>query len=315
MRPDWHAVAGGLVGLVGFVRLQLHGRRDHPARSTDRLVAGHPRRASLVSGSHQRQGWSVSGERGWRRRRHGGHSKSNQRLPRQEGRVLARGNLPNDKWVGDKSQSDCSARCRPDEKLRIKCHGADGSIISASGSGGCGFTSVKGRFEKDSTHITVSDAAGFNVGDYVEILQDNDPAVCEGMYDYMVRAIGQTMKVVAKNGRTLTVNRPLYFSYNPKARGGVYKGEMYHLTMDVEGLLADLVKNEYLDEKSFFLKNFTALRSASQMVLAENTPPRSKKSSTTCQSTSPASSSSRSMRLSARFGKLGCRAGHQRRVR
>jgi hypothetical protein len=153
-------------------------------------------------------------------------------------------------------------------KTRIKCYGAGGSIISASGSGGGDFASVKEGFTKDSTRITVSDAAGFNVGDHVEILQDNDPAVCEGLQDYMLRAIGQTMEVVAKNGRTLTLNRPLYFSYNPQPLGGVNKWEMFGLTMDVEGLRADLVKKGYLDEKSFILKKFTALRSASQMALA-----------------------------------------------
>ncbi len=153
-------------------------------------------------------------------------------------------------------------------KTRIKGYGAGGSIISASGSGGGDFTPVQEGFTKDSTRITVSDAAGFNVGDYAEILQDNDPAVCEGLYDYMLRAIGQTVQVVAGNGRTLTLNRPLYFSYNPRALGGVNKWEMFGLTRDVEGLWADLVKNGYLDEKSFILKKFTALPSASQMALA-----------------------------------------------
>lgn len=98
------------------------------------------------------------------------------------------------------------------------------------------------------------------MGDYVEILQDNDPAVCEGLHDYMVRAIGQTLKVVAKDGRTLTVNRPLYFSYNPKARGWVNKWEMFDLTRDVLGLVADLARNGYLDQRGFILDKFVALR-------------------------------------------------------
>ena len=153
----------------------------------------------------------------------GGHSKSNRRLPRQEGRVPAKGTYRTTSGLEIKPKR-LSARRRPDE-TRIKCHGADGSIISASGSGGSGFTSVKGGFEKDSTHITVGDAAGFNVGDYVEILQDNDPAVCEGLYDYMVRAIGQTMKVVAKNGRTLTVNRPSISATIPRLAAASTRGK------------------------------------------------------------------------------------------
>jgi hypothetical protein len=132
-------------------------------------------------------------------------------------------------------------------RTRIKGDGGNGSIIMAGGSSGRDFTSVKGGFERDSTRITVSDAAGLNVGDYVEILEDNDPAVCERLYDYMLRAIGQTMQVVAKNGPTLTLNRPLYYSYNSKAFGGVNKWDMFPLTRDVEGLRADLVKNGYLD--------------------------------------------------------------------
>ena len=154
-------------------------------------------------------------------------------------------------------------------KTRIKGDGTSGSIIMAGGSGGRDFTSVRGGFEKDSTRVTVSDAAGLNVGDYVEILEDNDPAVCERLYDYMLRAIGQTMQVVARNGLTLTLNRPLYYSYNSKAFGGVNKWDMFPLTRDVQGLRDDLAKNGYLDEKSFILKKFVTLHSASEMALAD----------------------------------------------
>ena len=154
-------------------------------------------------------------------------------------------------------------------KTRLECAGAGGSIISISGSGGGAFAAVQQGYHKGSTRLILSDATAFRVGDYVEILQDNDPAVCEGLHDYMVRAIGQTLKVVAKDGRTLTVNRPLYFSYNPKARGWVNKWEMFDLTRDVLGLVADLARNGYLDQRGFILDKFVALRGPAEMVLAD----------------------------------------------
>jgi len=154
-------------------------------------------------------------------------------------------------------------------KTRIRGDGTSGSIIMAGGSSGRDFTSVKAGFEKDSTRVAVSDATGLNAGDYVEILQDNDPAVCERLHDYMLRAIGQTMKVAAKNGLALTLDRPLYYSYNSRVFGGVNKWDMFPLTRDVQGLRDDLAKNGYLDEKSFILAKFVALRSASEMALAD----------------------------------------------
>jgi hypothetical protein len=155
------------------------------------------------------------------------------------------------------------------KQTRLECVSTGGSILGIRGSGTGAWAPVRQGYQKDSTRLTLSDAAEFRVGDYVQILQDNDPAVCEGLHDYMVRAVGQTLQVVAKQGNTLTVNRPLYFSYNPKTRGWVDKWEMFHLTNDVLGLVADLARNGYLDQRGFIQDRFAALPGPADMVLAD----------------------------------------------
>ena len=85
---------------------------------------------------------------------------------------------------------------------------------------------VKG-FQKGSTKITVADAAKFNTGDYVEISQKNDPAVIEGNipspnFNYQ----GQLMRVIEKRERELTLDRTLYYSYNPAMQIRINKLEM-----------------------------------------------------------------------------------------
>ena len=72
---------------------------------------------------------------------------------------------------------------------------------------------------RGTTQITVADASSFSVGDFCQMTQDNDPALLDGdnLYNEYQRHI---FKITAKNGNTLTMDRPLrqYFvpSYNPR---------------------------------------------------------------------------------------------------
>jgi hypothetical protein len=88
-----------------------------------------------------------------------------------------------------------------------------GSILKFSNSGGSS-VSVTGGYARGSRTITVRDAASFKANDTVMISQENDPAVVVVM-DYMKRTMAQIFKIDSISGNTLTVNRPLYFSYNP----------------------------------------------------------------------------------------------------
>ena len=76
---------------------------------------------------------------------------------------------------------------------------------------------ITSGFTKNSQQITVQDASSFNVGDFVEIQQDNDPDI---MYtqdqwnkSWAQGAVGQILVVEAMNGNNLTLNNGLYIDY------------------------------------------------------------------------------------------------------
>jgi len=78
-------------------------------------------------------------------------------------------------------------------------------------------------YTRGSTSITVDDASKFKVGELLLIDQLNDPelvdiAGVEGVCNYAgredgKRAMGQLVLIAAKNEQTLTLNRPLYFTF------------------------------------------------------------------------------------------------------
>jgi PKD repeat protein len=69
-------------------------------------------------------------------------------------------------------------------------------------------------YTKGSTTITVSSVSGLSVGNYILVNQTNDPSVCEDMHSYQYDAIAQMVKITAISGNTLTINRPLYYTYS-----------------------------------------------------------------------------------------------------
>jgi hypothetical protein len=73
---------------------------------------------------------------------------------------------------------------------------------------------VTAGFERGSNHIAASQPADFKIGDLIAIMQDNDPAVLEKMRNTNPYQ-GQLVQITEKNGNTLTLSRPLYYTYNP----------------------------------------------------------------------------------------------------
>ena len=95
---------------------------------------------------------------------------------------------------------------------------ADTGMIQIAGWEGTDpFVAITSGYAKDSTVLTVSDASTFSVGEYVEIQQDNDPAI---MYtdpawnvDWAQEAVGEMGKVVAVSGNQITLEEPLDNDY------------------------------------------------------------------------------------------------------
>ncbi|WP_246198080.1 glycosyl hydrolase family 28-related protein [Solidesulfovibrio aerotolerans] len=79
-----------------------------------------------------------------------------------------------------------------------------------------------------ASSITVASATNFKVGDMVEIEQQNDPATMytdpEWNQDWAQSVVGQFVKVTAKSGSTLTLDRPLRTDFKTAltARARVY---------------------------------------------------------------------------------------------
>ncbi|MBI3830480.1 MAG: hypothetical protein HY291_13250 [Planctomycetes bacterium] len=78
-------------------------------------------------------------------------------------------------------------------------------------------------YTRGSTQITVDNAAKLKVGELLLIDQLNDPELVningeEGLCNYAgredgKRAMGQLVQIAAKNGTTLTLSRPLYYTF------------------------------------------------------------------------------------------------------
>jgi hypothetical protein len=82
-------------------------------------------------------------------------------------------------------------------------------------------------YTKDSSKITLKSASSIAAGDYLVVYQDNDPSLpvdptgcggtCTwcGLYNDSNHAMTQIVRVKGKSGNTLTLNRPLYYTFKP----------------------------------------------------------------------------------------------------
>ena len=93
-----------------------------------------------------------------------------------------------------------------------------GSCIKIVKWGGSGWANITAKFNKGSNSITVSDVSYFDVGDFVEIRQDNDPAVFSpgysGYESWGDACVGQILEVTGKSGNSITFSNELYYNYN-----------------------------------------------------------------------------------------------------
>jgi hypothetical protein len=98
------------------------------------------------------------------------------------------------------------------------------NILQTTGGGSTGNSvAVTGGNTKDSSNITVSSASSISVNDYILITQNNISGLvytqgnngnCNWCgNDISSQAMTQINKVLAKSGNTLTLERPLYYSY------------------------------------------------------------------------------------------------------
>ncbi|MBN2081230.1 PKD domain-containing protein [bacterium] len=117
----------------------------------------------------------------------------------------------------------------------------DGDCIEIKGWWPNNWLPVTSGYVKGSTELTVEDASEIEAGDIIEIQQENDYNVYhtgEGTGWLAESAVGQLLPVTAVNGNTLTLGRPLHYSYNP-ACNPVYAHRTVVTGVGVEDLTID----------------------------------------------------------------------------
>ena len=97
------------------------------------------------------------------------------------------------------------------------------------------YTPLVSGYDKGSSVVTVQDISGFVAGQFVEFRQDNDPDLMSGITEE--RTVGQFTRVAAvdPDAKTLTLEKPLHFQYNPAMNPGAR-----HLTMVEKAGIEDL---------------------------------------------------------------------------
>ncbi len=118
------------------------------------------------------------------------------------------------------------------DKSKIIADLSSGSngIIGLYGGGTGSAINITSGYTKDSTSLTVADAARLAVGDYIAVYQDNNDLVDTGAYGcgYCgllgdgTHHMAQILEITAVNGNTITISRPLYYTfesqYDPEVR-------------------------------------------------------------------------------------------------
>ncbi len=100
-------------------------------------------------------------------------------------------------------------------QTRIRRESTNGQIIAIYNWSNGGKRAVVGGFQKGSTTLTLANMAGVTAGQHVIIDEDNDLAALDRVPAYCERVLAQMAFVKAVEGNTVTLSRPLYFTYNP----------------------------------------------------------------------------------------------------
>ncbi len=102
------------------------------------------------------------------------------------------------------------------QKTRIRCEGATGNIVTIFHYSALTNFPVVAGYKKGSTTVTLASTPNFGVGAHVMIDQENDPTVCLDMKGYQKRTLAQMAIVTAVRDKKVTINRPLYYTFDPK---------------------------------------------------------------------------------------------------
>ena len=104
---------------------------------------------------------------------------------------------------------------------KLKNIATGGDVISFTGSATATVANLLSGYAKGSTSITVDDATSFAAGDYIIVDQLNNPSlvtVDSGCTwcgrGGTPRTLSQVVQVEAKSGDTLTLTRPLYYTFS-----------------------------------------------------------------------------------------------------
>lgn len=129
---------------------------------------------------------------------------------------------------------------------KLKFDFNSGSCINVQG-GSSSWINMSAGYNKDSYSITVSSTSGFNIGDFIEINQKNDPAdYQDGSKGHWEDAcVGQILIIKNIVGNTLTLNRGLYYTYN-----GSYNPQVRKIKM-VEGVGVERLYLERLNSTGY----------------------------------------------------------------
>ncbi|OGW57558.1 MAG: hypothetical protein A3D21_02530 [Nitrospirae bacterium RIFCSPHIGHO2_02_FULL_42_12] len=121
----------------------------------------------------------------------------------------------------------------PTKTKIINYNSASGSdIISMGGSVEGAAINILSGYTKDSTQIIVENASSLVEGDFIVVYQDNNSIVdtfdcgwC-GLNNDENHAMMQIVKITNKSGNTLTLNRPLYYTFEASQDPEVLEFEM-----------------------------------------------------------------------------------------
>ncbi|HBT60115.1 MAG TPA: hypothetical protein DEB40_00005, partial [Elusimicrobia bacterium] len=109
-------------------------------------------------------------------------------------------------------------------KTKLINSATGGNVISFTGARTTTIANLISGYTKGSTSITADNLTSFNAGDYIIIDQLNDPSLVintgtSGTCTWCgrsngTRSLNQVAKITAKSGNTLTLSRPLYYTFS-----------------------------------------------------------------------------------------------------
>ncbi|MCB9058446.1 MAG: dockerin [Calditrichae bacterium] len=130
-------------------------------------------------------------------------------------------------------------------KTKINFNFNDGAnCISIESWDESGWTNIIDGYLKGSNTIEVENNSNLKIGGIVQILQDNDPDVYtegrNGSWDD--ESVGQILKVSGISGNTITLNKALYYSYNPDMKPRIRAIDMVEYA-GIENMYIERVNN------------------------------------------------------------------------